>query len=149
MFWVVLSFSRCLHISCGNCGVFTVQTCTQWEKNAARVPKGGAELREWNSAPQTLPELARLALDGWAQNFRQNLRFLCKCSREKEEESSRSRGGAAGGSGGGAAAAAHGHVEDFLVEVGLCIHQVEEVQEAAVLLIPLPWQGTQTTGKER
>lgn len=53
-----------------------VQTGTEWEKNAARVPKGGAELREWNSTSQTLPELSQPALDGWAQNFRQNLRLF-------------------------------------------------------------------------
>lgn len=34
------------------------------------------------------------------------------------------------------------------MEVGLCIHQVEQVQEAAVLLVPLPCQGTETTEKE-
>lgn len=101
----------------------------------------------WNSTAQALHELAQLhgpnLCSVWDGKFRNNLRLLCQNSEEKQEESSRAPPCSSRAA---AAAAAHGQGEDFLVEVGLCVHQVEEVQEAAVLLIPVPWQGTE---KER
>lgn len=39
---------------------------------------------------------------------------------------------------GGAAAAAHAQVQDFLMEVRLCVHKVKQVQEAAVLFVTIP-----------
>lgn len=37
--------------------------------------------------------------------------------------------------------ASHGQVQDFFVEVCLCVHKVKQIQEAALLFITIPCQG--------